>query len=49
MNVANRHHPSLLPHLEQNLLYQFLPSSMSPVMPLRGAECVFEGAQARTT
>jgi hypothetical protein len=43
----NLHLPHL-PHLKQNLLYQFLLLSTSPVIPLKEAECVSAGAQART-
>jgi hypothetical protein len=49
MNINNHLHLSLFRHLKQNLLYQFLLLSMSPVIPLKEAECVSEGAQVRTT
>ena len=42
-------HQSLLHYLKQNLLYQLLPLSTPPVIPLKEAECVSEGAQVRTT
>jgi hypothetical protein len=47
-NINNHVHLFHLRHLKQNLLYQFLLST-SPVIPLKEAECVSEGAQVRTT
>jgi hypothetical protein len=49
VNISNHLHLSLLRRLKQNLLYQFLLLSTSPVIPLKEAECVSEGAQVRTT
>jgi len=49
LNIINHLHLSLLRHLKQNVLYQFLLLSTPPVIPLKEAECVFEGAQVRTT
>jgi hypothetical protein len=49
ININNHNHLFHLRHLKQNLLYQFLLLSTSPVIPLKEAECVSEGAQVRTT
>jgi hypothetical protein len=49
MNINNYLCLSHLRHLKQNLLYQFLPLSTSPVISLKEAECVSAGAQVRST
>src|SRR5712672_3253278 len=49
VNINNHLHLSFLRHLKRNLLYQFHLLCTSPLIPLKEAECVSEGAQVRTT